>query len=71
VELPAGTYRIIAQANGYGFVTVPVTVVAGHETILHLEGGDRWPNPRAFNQSNAVRLPDGEVVGWKSAVAMQ
>lgn len=71
VELPAGTYRIVAEANGFGVVTVPVTIVAGQDTILHLEGGDRWPNPGAFNQVNAVRLPDGQVVGWKSTVAMK
>jgi hypothetical protein len=71
VDLPAGTYCVIAEANGYGAVTVPVTIQAGKDTILHLEGGDRWPNPQAFDQSNAVRLPDGQVVGWKSTVAMK
>ena len=50
----------------HGLVTVPVTVVAGEETVVHLEGGGRWPNPQVFNQSNAVRLPNGEVVGWKT-----
>jgi hypothetical protein len=71
VALPAGKYRIIARANGYGFVTVPVTIAAGQDTILHLEGGFSWPNQSAFDQSNAVRLPDGEVVGWKDTVALK
>jgi hypothetical protein len=71
IDLPVGTYCVIAEANGFGSVTVPVTIQAGKDTILHLEGGDRWPNPQAFNQSNAVRLPDGQVVGWKSTVAMK
>src|SRR5580700_6949874 len=64
VDLPAGTYHIVAQANGYGLVTVPVAIAAGQDTIVHLEGGFRWPNKSAFNQSNAVRLPNGEIVGW-------
>lgn len=71
VDLPAGKYRIIAQANGYGSVTVPVVIEAGQNTILHLEGGFRWPNQRAFDQANAVRLPDGEIVGWKDTVALK
>ena len=71
VELPVGTYRIVAEANAYGTVTVPVAIEPGQITVVHLEGGDRWPNRNAFNQSNAVRLPDGEIVGWKSTVAMK
>jgi len=39
VELPAGKYHVIARANGYGYVTVPVIVEAQQSTILHLEGG--------------------------------
>lgn len=71
VELPTGAYRVEAQANGYGMVTVPVTVEAGHETIVHLEGGVRWSGQFGKDQATAVRLPDGEVVGWKSATAMK
>ncbi len=66
VELPVGIYRVKAQANGYGLVTVPVMIRAGCDTIVHLEGGVRWPVPSGFNQTNAVRLPDGEIVGWKA-----
>src|SRR5580698_1390472 len=29
VALPAGNYRVVAEANGYGTVTVPITIVAG------------------------------------------
>ena len=71
VGLPAGNYRVVAQANGYGSVTIPVTIVAGETTFVHLQGGVAWPDHPAFDQSNAVRLPDGEVVGWKSPVAMK
>jgi len=71
VALPPGDYRVVAQANGYGVVTVPVTIVAGKDTILHLEGGTVWPNQPQFNETNAVRLPDGNVVGWKNTMAMK
>ena len=37
VQLPAGQYRVLAHANGYGEVTVPVTVAAAELTIVHLE----------------------------------
>jgi hypothetical protein len=42
-------------------------IVAQQNTILHLEGGGSWPDESAFNQTNAVRLPDGLIVGWKAA----
>ena len=64
VELPAGKYFVAARANGYGIVTVPVIIEANQETVLRL-GGTEWPDESAFNSTNAVRLPDGEIVGWK------
>jgi hypothetical protein len=66
VELPVGKYRIVARANGYGSITVPAVVGAGQITILHLEGGSPWPDKSAFNRTNAVRLPDGRIVGWRA-----
>lgn len=69
VSLPAGNYRVVAEANGYAEVTVPVVVAGGRETVVHLEGGFHWPNQRAFNETNSVRLPDGEVVGWRDTTA--
>jgi hypothetical protein len=66
VQLAAGSYRVVAHANGYGLVTVPVVVQGGKETIIHLEGGGSWPNREEMIQANAVRLPDGRVVGWRA-----
>lgn len=66
VTLPAGKYRVRARANGYGYVTVPVVVSAQQTTVVHLEGGDVWSDAPAFNQSNTVRLPDGQIVGWRA-----
>jgi hypothetical protein len=67
VELPMGKYRVKARANGHGFVTVPVIIEAQQSTVLHLEGGGFWPDESVFNQTNAVRLPNGQIVGWKAA----
>ena len=66
VALPAGQYKVKVRANGYGYVIVPVVIVPGQTTTLHLEGDGNWPNPSIFNQTNAVRLPDGIIVGWKA-----
>jgi hypothetical protein len=67
VELPVGKYRVMANANGYGRITIPVVIEAHQTTVLHLEGGGSWPDESVFNQTNAVRLPDGQIIGWKSA----
>lgn len=66
VTLPAGEYKVKVRANGYGYVIVPVVILPNQTTILHLEGDGNWPNPSVFNQTNAVRLPDGLIVGWKA-----
>jgi hypothetical protein len=66
VELPPGKYVVEARANGYGYLDVPVMIVAGEDTVLHLEGSGFWPNESVFNANNSVRLPDGQIVGWKS-----
>jgi hypothetical protein len=67
VELPVGKYRIAANANGYGRITIPVVIKACQTTVLHLEGGGSWPNKAEFNQTNAVRLPDGQIIGGRAA----
>jgi hypothetical protein len=69
VRLAAGQYKVKARANTYGYVIVPVVILPNQTTILHLEGDGNWPDPSLFNQTNAVRLPDGLVVGWRANVA--
>jgi len=65
VKLPVGHYRVSARANGYGYVTIPVEIAGNRNTIVHLETDS--PNADAFNKSNAVQLPGGEIVGYKTA----
>jgi hypothetical protein len=67
VDLPPGKYKVVARANSYGYVTVPVVIEAQHSTVLHLEGGSPWPNASLFDATNSVRLPDGQIVGWRAS----
>jgi hypothetical protein len=69
VQLPVGTYRVVARANGYGEVTIPVVIRADQVTTVHLEGSPSWPNRRQLAGSNPVRLPDGEIAGWRAGNA--
>jgi hypothetical protein len=64
VTLAPGKYRVVAHANGYGTVTVPVVIDANHVTTVHLNGGSS--DETADNQNDTVRLPDGNVVGWRT-----
>jgi hypothetical protein len=66
VELPAGAYAVVARANGYGVVTVPVIIRANQVTTVHLEGSPSWQNRSEISRSNPVRLPDGEIAGWRA-----
>ena len=69
VELPVGAYCVIARANGYGVVTAPVIIQANQVTMVHLEGSPAWQNGSQLSQSNPVRLPDGEIAGWRAPSA--
>ncbi len=66
VKLTPGRYRVVARANGYGLVTVPVVIAAGEVTRVHLEGGGAWPDRALMLKSNPVCLPDGRIVGWRA-----
>ncbi len=66
VELPVGTYRVQAEANGYGQVEVPVTIKPHQVTAVHLEGAFWWPRASQIFESDPVRLPRGEIVGWRA-----
>jgi hypothetical protein len=69
VRLPEGAYQIIARANSYGEVIVPVVIRANQVTTIHLEGSPAWPNGRELANSNPVRLPDGEIAGWRASTS--
>ena len=67
VQLPVGAYCVVARANGYGVVTVPVIIRANQVTTVHLEGSGAWQNRSQLSQSNPVRLPDAEIAGWRAS----
>ena len=66
VQLPVGAYRVLARANGYGVVTVPVIIRPDQVTTVHLEGSPSWHHRSQLSQSNPVRLPDGAIAGWRA-----
>jgi hypothetical protein len=66
VSLAPGQYQVIARANGYGNVTVPLTIERDKQTIIHLEGGGTPSEFAGAAASNTVCLPDGEIVGYRS-----
>jgi hypothetical protein len=67
VELPPGKYQDIARANGYRSVIVPIMIETQQGTVLHLEGGGFWSGESLFSQTNALHLPDGQIIQWKAA----
>ena len=67
VRLGAGKYRIVAEAARYGMVTVPVVIAPHQTTRVDLEGGLRPVVEKGtLTEENAVRLPNGQVVGWRA-----
>lgn len=65
VVLPAGNYKIVARADGYGRITVPVVIKGGMLTELNLETWNR-KKTAVSNEAAVVRLPNGYVVGWRA-----
>ena len=61
VSLPAGEYRIVARANGYGPVSLCVPIQAGKVTLVNLASDEV---PARTSRSHQVALPDGRIVGW-------
>lgn len=67
VLLPSGEYIVVAEAEGYGRVRIPVVVKPSRTTVLHLERG--WEPPAYAKSSELARMPDGQAIGWRSAAA--
>jgi len=67
VALPAGAYRVEAQAlNCDGtrlLVTLPVVIESGQTTVVHLEGGWR---PQGYVNNDVAKLPCGRIIGWRA-----
>jgi len=63
-ELPPGSYMVVAEAEGYGRVRVPVVIEPNRKTVVHLERG--WKAPENTQASDLVHMLDGQAIGWRS-----
>lgn len=66
LELPAGKYIVAASASDYGRIHVPVVINGSQVTVVHLDREGYWPAEAAFNETNAVYLPNGKAIGWRA-----
>jgi hypothetical protein len=66
VLLPPGSYVVLADAEGYGRVRIPVVLKPNRTTVLHLERG--WKPPANAKPSELARMPDGQAIGWRSDI---
>lgn len=60
--LPVGSYKIRSLTRRSGIVTVPVSIELGRTTEVYL---DRSFEERPSPDGEYVRLPNGEIVGWR------
>ncbi len=70
IELPPGSYELIAETNGYSRVAIPISIARGQMTAIHLEGGGMPPRQSEFSETFLVRIPNGRVVGWCATAPM-
>jgi hypothetical protein len=68
VSLSSGRYRVLAEAAGYGRVTVPVVITAGMLTEVFLQRGG-MPSWEGVPDAELVRLPEGPVAGFHARKA--
>jgi hypothetical protein len=68
VRLPVGTYTVEADAEWSGMVKVPVVIEPGRLTSVNLEYD--WKRTKSpGNDSDWVRLPNGQIVGYRARTA--
>jgi hypothetical protein len=66
VRIPPGDYVVIALAEGFGRVRIPVVVKPGRLTEVRLERS--WKPPMDTPASDLVTFPDGQPIGWKAGL---
>ena len=67
IELPAGRYVVVAKANDFGRVIVPIVIASNRITTLHLDDDDGFrPGASGSERMNTVHLPNGNIVGWRA-----
>jgi len=66
VEVPMGTYTVLAESEHYGTVKVRVIVEPGKLTTVNLESNELSPRSFFTTKGDLVRLPNGSIVGWRA-----
>jgi hypothetical protein len=66
VDIPAGTYTVLAESEYYGMVKVGVVIEPGKLTTVNLEYNNRLPSDLSKSSADVVRLPNGSIVGWSA-----
>jgi len=64
VSLRPGTYIIVARAKEWMSVEIPVAIVRGGITKVHLD--ENWQPPARTPKTDVVCAPDGYPVGWRA-----
>lgn len=71
VEMPGGTYVVLAESECYGMVKVKVVIEPGKLTTVNLEYNKQPPSGPSKGNNDLVRLPNGSIVGWRAKVSTQ
>lgn len=73
LELPAGLYQVRGEAEDFGADTFPITMTVriepGQTTTIYLSQEWEWKIPKT-GANPGVRLPNGRVIGWRSAASL-
>ncbi len=67
VPLNEGEFFVNAQAEGKGWVTVPVVISRGRLTMVNLELR-KLPEIESLPETERVRLPDGRIIGRRATL---
>jgi hypothetical protein len=70
VHLPAGSYRVEAKASSFGSVVVPIQIKEGQTTVVYLDGTTKLKGVDP-SESDFVKLPNGQIVGWHSTASIR
>ena len=68
VQLPAGKFVVLAEAENSGMVGIAVIITPGQLTKVDLQSDWKHRAPSG-NAADWVRLPNGQVVGWRATAA--
>jgi hypothetical protein len=62
ITLPDGEYVVEARAKDYLRISVPVIILPGQETVVHLDDG--WTPLVETPKAKLVYTPNGYPIGW-------